>query len=334
MLLDRDQGDIKIPSRENRVTSYSAPIYAEKKFDPAEKARQLLPLPARKSHTYVLPTPRDAKALTQSRNSTSSLTKPSGPSHNIWHSSPLDLKKHEQDHDNDGTSHGPHKLRSQLTFKENSNKASALLPPLNEGLALPQLDNVLTSSDSKKIKRQAFSGPLTSRPSSTKPPSSSSGPIGSPKLSPSASPPLSSSPKISELHELPRPPGGFGTKASRSPSLIIGHSAPLVSRNQELGGGANRISMASPLPTPPLIIPRSFSIPSSSQRDMAWHVAKRFESPRQHGVSSSKGEDVASPPLTPISLSNVNPIPTVSDSTSQSSPIRGERTVLRTINLG
>lgn len=347
MILDKNQGDIKVSSREPRVSSHSAPIIAEKKFDPAEKARQLQGLSARKSNTYVLPTPTDAKGLVSSRNSTTTLhTKPSGRNHNLWHSSPLEEKKPEKDI-GDGSLSGPFTLKAPLVFKENSTRTSTQLPPpLAEELALPQLDMMVNTSDTKKIKRQAFSGPLTSKPSSTKPVSSASGPIASaespqlasgmtsrsqmphssssPKVSPSASPPLASSPRISELHELPRPPG----KASRSPNLI-GHSAPLVLRNQE-PNATNRISIASPLPTPPLIVPRSFSIPSSSQREMALHVAKHFDSPH----STNKAEDVASPPLTPISLSNINPVPTVSEVTSQSSPIQGEHTKFKVIPIG
>ncbi|PQP94446.1 uncharacterized protein Pyn_35354 [Prunus yedoensis var. nudiflora] len=72
----------------------------------------------------------------------------------------------------------------------------------------------------------------------------------SPKVSPSASPPLVSSPKISELHELPSP--------------------------------------------------------------------RHLESPQVPG----KAEEVASPPLTPISLSNLKPVSNVSEVASHSSPIR------------
>ena len=342
MILDKSQGDVKVSSREPRVSSHSAPIFAEKKFDPAEKARQLQLLSTRKSNTYVLPTPTDTKGLVSSRNSSSA--KPSGRTHYLWHSSPLEEKKPEKDIA-DGTSSGPNTSRTPLIAKENSTRTSAQLPPpLAEGLSLPQLDMVNTS-DNKKIKRQAFSGPLTSKPSSTKPLLSASGPIAStespqlasgmisrsqmpqssssPKVSPSASPPLASSPRISELHELPRPPGSLAVKASRSPSLV-GHSAPLVLRNQEINA-TNRITVASPLPTPPLVVHRSYSIPSSSQREMALHVAKHFESP--HGPN--KAEDVTSPPLTPISLSNINSVPTVSEVTSQSSPIQGEHSILK-----
>lgn len=304
------------------------------------------PSVARKSGTYVLPTPVDAKGSLPSRNSISVHPKPSGRAHNLWHSSPLEEKKHEKDY-GDGSLLGANSLKAQLTLKEGSAKASALLPtPPAEGLPLPQLDMV-NASDSKKIKRQPSSGLLTIKPSSTKPALSTSGPIAttelpqivsgmvnrlpiphssSPKVSPSASPPLVSSPRISELHELPRPPGSSAVKPLRSPGLV-GHSAPLAYRTQEMNA-TNRAPLvasnrASPLPTPPLVVSRSFSIPSSSQKAMTLHVAKHFESPQV----PNKPENVTSPPLTPISLSNIKPVTTVSEVTSQSSPIQGEHAI-------
>ncbi|XP_015893971.3 uncharacterized protein At2g33490-like isoform X1 [Ziziphus jujuba] len=338
IILDKSQADLLVPSRDVRVGSYSAPILAEKKFDPAEKVRQIQASAARKSNTYVLPTPIDAKGSISSKNTSSINPRPGGRAH-LWHSSPLEEKKHEKDY-GDGNLSGSNNIKAQLTLKESSTKSSILLPPpLAEGLPLPQHDTV-NVSDTKKIK--AFSGPLTSKSSSTKPVLSASGPIASadlphlvsgmvsrlpvpqsssPKVSPSASPPPVSSPKISELHELPRPPGSLAAKPSRTPGLV-GHSAPLYFRNHELNP-TNRVPLvasnkASPLPTPPMVVPRSFSIPSSSQRSMTLHVTKHFDS---HQVSN-KAENVTSPPLTPISLANIKPGPTVSEVATQSSPIQ------------
>ncbi|KAK9272844.1 hypothetical protein L1049_003222 [Liquidambar formosana] len=299
----------------------------------------------RRLHTYVLPTPVDAKSSIPSRTSSSvPRTRPtttSGRTDNLWHSSPLEMKKHEKNSGDDDLSG----LKTQSVLKEsNSNNASIRLPPpLSEGLSLPQLDT-RNASDAKKVKRQAFSGPLTSKPWSTKPVLSASGPIASselpqlvsgllsraptlqpsssPRVSPSASPPLVSSPKISELHELPRPPSSLATKPARSTGLV-GHSAPLVFRNQELSATNKTPSVASnaasPLPTPPLTVPRSFSIPSSNQRAMAIHVAKLLDSPK---IPDRSG-DVSSPPLTPISLGNAKPVSTVSEVASQSGQIGG-----------
>lgn len=326
MNLDKNQQDLRVSNREPRVGSHSAPIFAEKKVDPAEKLGNIQPSFTRKPNAYVLPTPDVAKVSSSSRTSSSGpQSRPSGRTPNLWHSSPLENKKHEKD-SGDAYLLVPMTLKPQSVLREsNSNNTSTPLPPpLTEGVSVLQLDT-FNASDSKKTKRQAFSGPLLSKPGSTKPLLSASGPIvstelpqlvsgmfsrlpipqpsSSPKVSPSASPPLVSSPKISELHELPRPPGKLAAKSAKSPG-ILGHSAPLAFRNQDLSG-MNKIpfeasSGASPLPTPPIMmVSRSFSIPSSSQRTMAIHVTKLLDSPQVPG----KAEEVASPPLTPISLS-------------------------------
>ncbi|KAL5717419.1 hypothetical protein ACHQM5_010423 [Ranunculus cassubicifolius] len=293
--LDKIHADLYSNNREPRPGSQSAPIFAEKKFDPAERIRQMRPLSTRKFHTYVLPTPVDSRASTSTSNPVA--RRDSISNHNLWHSSPLDPKG--------------------LQKESISNKASMRLPPpLGEGLSLPQFD--ARTADSKKIKRQAFSGPLSSKPWSTKPvSSSSSGPIEhhqrvavasstSPKVSPCPSPPLISSPKISELHELPKPRG--------RPSGFVGHSAPLIPRTSQDGCPKMTSPMPnipSPLPMPPLTISRSFSIPSNSQRARALHVAKMLEDTH----NPMRPEEVVSPPLTPLSLANVK--------TSSSTEIKG-----------
>lgn len=322
--LDQDRGDVQVSSRE-RTGSHSAPILAEKKFDPVEVRR--MQLSTQKLNTYVLPTPVEAYSSVPSRTSTSvPRTRPTnqgGRVHNMWHSSPLEPKKHEKDLGDDNMS-GLMISKTQLVLKEsNSNHTSIRLPlPLAKGFPVPQPEN-LTASDSKKVKRQALSGPLTSEEWSTKPVMSASTPMvstelphlvsgllsipqasSSPKVSPSASPPPVYLPKVNELHELPRPPGSLASKPAKCPGLI-GHSAPLIFRNQVLSATNKIPSMASnsasPLPTPPLNVPRSFSIPSSSQRAMALHAAKLLDSPQIR----EKSEDVESPPLTPISIADI-----------------------------
>lgn len=312
--LEKKRGDFHFPPREHRVSSHSAPIFAEKKFDTAEKVRQMQPLSHPKPNSYVLPTPSDVKSMNVPR------SKPIGfvvASHNLSHSSPLEQRKHES--------------RSALELKDGKHNGFSQLPsPLTEGLV----------SDIEEFKRQAFSGPLTSKPVSKKPILSASGPISSselphllsrsakpsssPKVSPAASPPLVSSPKISELHELPRPPVNKPAKSS----ALVGHSAPLAFRNQ-VSSTANKIpSTASPLPAPPLIVPRSFSIPSSSQRAMAFNMAKILEYP---SVSSTT-EEVSSPPLTPISLANMKPVTSIAAAVSNTGPLRGKfHTILVTV---
>ncbi|XP_043724571.1 uncharacterized protein At2g33490-like [Telopea speciosissima] len=338
--LDKSQGDLYAFGRKPSAGSQSAPIFAEKKSDVGERIRQMRPLSTRKFHTYVLPTPVDAKTSIPARSSNTvpqtRQTSLGGRTHNLWHSSPLEPKKHEKD-SRDDTWSGIPVVKAQSVLKEsNINSASIRLPPpLAGGLSPPQFDP-RTASDSKKVKRQAFSGPITSRPWLSKPGFSASGPISgtehpllvsgmvsrvpipqpsaSPIVSPSASPPLISSPKISELHELPRPPISSVTNSTR-PSGLVGHSAPLVARSQEhstTNKSPNLTSKsASPLPTPPLTVSRSFSIPSSSQRAMAL-------------TRLSKAEEVASPPLTPISLTNIQPASTASEVVNQTEQIKDE----------
>lgn len=301
-----------------RIVSQSAPLFPENKVDPAEKLRQLRPSFSRKFHSYVLPTPIDAKGSvsTGSVNPVihTAQTSLSKRTQNLWHSSPLDPKKYETIIGKEKVS-GLSVTKAQFVLKESNNIASTQLPPpLLDGLLFPQHDK-FTASDSKKIKRQAFSGPLASKPWSTKPvpvkhPQLFSGPLlrnqipqppsSSPKVSPSASPTFLSSPKISELHELPRPPPSSAYKSSRPPG-VTGHSAPLVPRGQAHAKKEAVSNSASPLPTPASLgISRSFSVPSSDPRVVEVHLSK----PMAPFHSSPMAEDVASPPLTPIVLSN------------------------------
>ncbi|PIA26015.1 hypothetical protein AQUCO_10000001v1 [Aquilegia coerulea] len=335
--VDKIHADLFTYNREPRAGSQSAPIFAEKKFDPLERI-QTQP-GSRKFHTYVLPTPVGTKSSNPAGlSNAASRPRETGLSYNLWHSSPLDPKGHEKDFRDDKMLGAPN-LKVQSVLKEsNINTASVRLPPpLGEGLSLPHYDP--RTADSKKIKRHAFSGPLTSKPWSTKPVSSGSGPIlpelpqllsgtfsrvavpssSPPKVSPCASPPPISSPKISELHELPRPPV---SSASTRPSGLVGHSAPLVPRSQERAKmHLTTSNTASPLPIPPLTVPRSFSIPSSSQRAKALHVAKILEGSQ----NPERAEDVASPPLTPISLATIKPVSTPSEEVTPSSQTKGIR---------
>ncbi|KAL1531551.1 hypothetical protein AAHA92_31678 [Salvia divinorum] len=306
----RNQGDAFF-SEKRRAGSHSAPLYAEK-FDPAERIREMRNS-AQKYSRHVLPTPDGAKGSTNSSTSLSGTISSGGSSKNLWHSSPLDIEKQKkivEDHIS------ARKLpKSQVLADDNSNKKHFLpLPP-----SVPQLDT-RGGSDSQKIKRQAFSGPIVSKSSNKQPLVPTSGPISSstevsgshgsvsglpppPLTVPPNAPPLPvSSPKISELHELPRPPESFGSNAMHSAGAI-GHSAPLVSRNREISPtNRNRYVSSkegSPLPLPQLTVSRSFSIPSSSERATTFHPGKALESSQ----TAQRTENVPSPPLTPLSLS-------------------------------
>ncbi|KAG9141932.1 hypothetical protein Leryth_009292 [Lithospermum erythrorhizon] len=301
--------------RPAKASSHSAPIYAEK-FDSAERNKETLPA-VKKFHTHVLPTPADAKSWTSRPSNVgllSSGTTFSGGTNNLWHSSPLETEKQRKSTEDN--------LLGRNLTKGHTPSIPLPRPSVDEVVG-PQSDSHY-EFDHKKTKRLAFSGPLASRTPSSKPSVSSSGPMGSieplqinsgllsqvsivkpPPSIPaacSASPPPTSSPRISELHELPLPPGSVASKPVNIG--VIGHSAPLINRKREVSP-TNRTPPLAPntgtaLPPPPLMVPRSFSIPSRDQRATTLDMAKLVGSPRSRG----KVEKVASPPLTPIRLSN------------------------------
>ncbi|XP_074302534.1 uncharacterized protein At2g33490-like [Silene latifolia] len=298
---EKVQADSQMLDSEPRTSNYShsAPILAEKKIDPAERIRRMRPSLTQKFHTYVLPTPGDAKPSSSTRTSSAPRSRPKNLSdQNIWLSSPIETNMNKRDSKEDSQSVG------------NSIQASTRLPPLADGLPSRPSDAV-DSSDHKKIKRQAFSGPLSNNPRSTKSSLSAFGPISGPisqpliprPSSPKAShrsPPSVSPPKISEHHELPRPPGNAINKPGFS-----GFAAPFPSKNSEFAVKNKTTSTASntasPLPMPPVTFPRSLSTPSSHYRAKALSITKVFE-------SSQHNKDAASPPLTPMSLSNANTV--------------------------
>ncbi|XP_050223589.1 uncharacterized protein At2g33490 [Mercurialis annua] len=330
-----------------RIGSQSAPIFADIKSNPSEAIKQLRPSFSKRFNAYVLPTPVDTKIL----NSTGSSklvpqalkTNLNGQTQNLWHSSPLEPKQREKLVGDEKFSR--FMVQDAESVLRESNKYSSstqLPPPQTEGHFISRIDPP-AASDFKKVKRYAFSGPITSKAWSTKPilaepagsisgplsekptvqlPSSSPkvspkvSPVVSPKLSPTASPTFVSSPRISELHELPRPPSSATSKSSKYTSFV-GHSAPLVSRGhmRPTMGRSSVWNGASPLPVPSQAVTRSFSIPSSR----AMNLSKPLESVR----SLEMIEDINSPPLTPILLSNAQPSTTGSPNVNQTIHIRG-----------
>ncbi|XP_052484511.1 uncharacterized protein At2g33490 isoform X1 [Gossypium raimondii] len=305
---------------EIRNSSQSAPLFAENKSEPSEKIQ---PLPSRKSSSYVLPTPVATKGSI-------GFGKPAPQSYKkICYSSPLELHKYQRLLRDEKIS-GSAVINAQAVLRESNKPASStqLPPPLADKVLLSRVSPA-AASDSKKIKRQAFSGPLTSKQWPSKPvsvehPQLFSGPIlrspmsqlqaTSPKVSPNASPPFVSSPKISELHELPRPPATSASKSSR-PLGLVGYSGPLMPRGQVLSA-TNKSAVsraASPLPQPPDVVTRSFSIPSRDRRVMSLPVFKPLET----AIVSGMSQDAASPPLTPISLAQIQPSSTSSKSVNR-----------------
>ncbi|XP_041014321.1 uncharacterized protein At2g33490-like [Juglans microcarpa x Juglans regia] len=322
-----------------RSGSQSAPLFAENKFDSAERTGHMRPSSTRKLQTYVLPTPVDMKSSISAGTVNLMLPKTQTPpfdhTRNSWHSSPLDPKKYEKILVDKKLSR-PTEINAQSVLKESiNNTASTLLPPPSaDGILFPY-HYTFAASDPKKLKRDAFSGPLKSEPWPTKlvsveRPYLNSGPLlrnpasylpsTSPKASPSTSPTFVSSPRISELHELPRPPANSTPKSSR-PEGWAGHSAPLGSKDQVLSAIKKPVvsNAASPLPTPPQTISRSLSIPSSSSSVRTSHTSTPLQG--LHGMEMA--EDVSSPPLIPVALSSNRLSSTNSDTVTCTVEIRG-----------
>ncbi|CAN6996354.1 unnamed protein product, partial [Brassica rapa subsp. trilocularis] len=278
--------------RDVRIESQSAPLFFENRttLPSSDKLLRMRSSLTRKFSTYSLPTPaettRSPSSITSLRNNNMASSTPAkAMTKQVWYSSPLDAR-------------GPAKLSSrpmaalkeQVLRESNKNISSRLPPPLSDGLMYSRIGT---------LKRRSFSGPITSRPLPNKPLASTprlySGPIPRnpvsklPKVSsssPTASPTFVSTPKISELHELPRPPPSSYAKSSRA----FGYSAPLVSKSQLLSKPLIS-SSPSPLPTPPPAIIRSFSIPTSNLRAADLDISKT----------------TPSPPLTPMSLTHPPP---------------------------
>ncbi|XP_073130122.1 uncharacterized protein At2g33490 isoform X2 [Henckelia pumila] len=303
--------------KEAKAISKSAPLFPAKKFDQVERT-QLRPSASRKFISYVLPTPDEAKSPA-SRKFDKEASQTREPTMNLRHSSPLDRNMYEKIGSREKLS-GPIILDTHSVLKESNNnrKPSPLPPPLSEGLLFKQ-DDPSIASFAKKVKRQAFSGPLTDKPWTTSSPNfSASGPIASsrypplfsgsllrtpfpraastPKLSSRNTSSFVSSPKISELHELPRPPSHLAPKRTAD---RITQSGPIMSKSYELSNARLvTTSAASALPMPPLTLPRSYSIPAGGPKEMALRVPLE-------GSQTSVIKDVSSPPLTPIDMSRM-----------------------------
>ncbi|KAJ8466588.1 hypothetical protein OPV22_029140 [Ensete ventricosum] len=314
--LDRSQADHLYVNRGPRGVSMSEPLLADKKLEFSERISQMRPASTKKYHTYVLPTPLDVKSssLASSNNtiSASKIVNKGGFPTQLYHSSPLQpdmLAIDSRDVQLPSPTRFP---KAHSVLKENINSGPISRPTsLHEELSMSQF--ALNPSDTKKIKRQAFSGPLTSQTLLNKATLSAAGSLSTvdypsrfsampthitpqlnaaQKLSLSSSPPVSS-PRINELHELPRPP--LSSAKPVRPSGLIGHSGPLMYRGRE-HNTSNKIPsisshMASPLPTPPGAMTRSFSIPSSGQRTPSLTVevgGSSYKSEHDHGATNLK----------------------------------------------
>ncbi|KAL9994892.1 hypothetical protein Hdeb2414_s0005g00170881 [Helianthus debilis subsp. tardiflorus] len=233
---DKHKAD-QLKARQRRVGSYSAPLYPDTS-NTSEKLKETQP--TRKFYSYVLPPP-----VTDTRNPISK------PTTSVSTTSVLTSKV-------------------QSTVKDGNfiNSSTQLPTPTGRfSFSLKDDYNSYNRTDSSKTaKRQSFSGPLTpSKQFSFKFASNNSGPIprtelpqppsqvrfSQPNLACSASPPPVSSPKISELHELPRPPSSSNSVFPKPVGGLIGHSAPLVLKSQEISPPNKRAMLTSTLPLPP-----------------------------------------------------------------------------------
>jgi hypothetical protein len=288
------------PHGRQRVVSQSAPLFPEKKHETEERIKDLRRSASRKLNTYVLPTPSDICATPQiasgNPNSVSLLE-----SKGAFHSSPLQPSA-DMGGVRDNKLPSPTRLSmTQSVLKEsNTNTAETRkVVPLSD-LALPGYYGPKTPD--KKVKRGSFSGPIASRPRSTENidvvsvphrHSSSHRPAIHVRVSPNTSPPPISSPKIKELHELPRPP--VNSSKNTTFSSLVAHSAPLVPNSASLAPkvqdhfGSRQTpprQTASPLPTPPPgSIARSFSIPSRALRTSGISDGKETEDHHDKGAA-------------------------------------------------
>ncbi|KAF8694965.1 hypothetical protein HU200_038075 [Digitaria exilis] len=296
---NRSKEEYSIQHERQRIVSQSAPLFPEKKLETEERIKDLRRSATRKLNTYVLPTPNDVRATSQiiSGNPTSGPFDNRGPLPSPPHPSADmgDLR--------DNKLPSPTRLsNAQSVLKESNTNTAETRKTFPVGdMALPGYYD-LKPSDNKKVKRGSFSGPIASRPRSTEnidvlsaaPRHSSAHQPIHVRVSPSNSPPTMSSPKIKELHELPRPPINM-SKNTALPSLVA-HSAPLVPNSASLLPKVNDhfrarqtpTSTASPLPTPPTppgAIVRSFSIPSRGMRTSGISDSKETEEHQDKGAA-------------------------------------------------
>ncbi|EPS73859.1 hydroxyproline-rich glycoprotein family protein [Genlisea aurea] len=210
--------------REARAVSKSAPILPERTTpDSDERVLQLGgPSPSRRSTSYVLPTPDETRSPAASGK----------------------LYKAAPNPQNEKWSAGSIILDPRFVLNESAASKKVSLDPIAD-------------SYSKKAKRQAFSGPLIGNPWPTNQNLSASGPILRPFPGPSLlrTPlprPISSLPRISELHELPRPP-------PPRPPYLSAHSGPIVSfglHNPTLVAGPSASASTAAVQ---MMLPRSYS---------------------------------------------------------------------------
>ncbi|XP_042419760.1 uncharacterized protein At2g33490-like [Zingiber officinale] len=313
--------------------SQSAPIFANKKLDLTEKIETL---PAvRKFHAYVLPTPHNDRNLNPSPHTAPSLETPTpndrspGPrttaAHPSPHTTPLETKASQSPKKSEFL--GTTKSSRNATTTGNRIYSGPIWMPsdFSEKPSGPPFNRHEAYAANKLNRHAFFSGPLTNQPVSNKPivspqyrhstefphpVSSASQQMPKPKssISPNVAsrtlPPVASL-KISELHELPRPP--ISSEKATGPSSFIGYSGPLVSRAKN-NMMSSRPSSVHPLPNSLGEMSRSFSNPSNSRRIPVFAMSKLLEIPQ----NPVRIEEITSPPPTHLPSMTMLPVLTTS----------------------
>lgn len=281
------------PQLKPEFATHSAPLFAGNLLDETDRLRQMRPSSTK--HSYRLPTPVGADNPVPSgshrlhHSAQFFETKPHAPT-NLWHSSPLTK-------DYNGAMHNaatkPSSSSSTDDLKKLKRESWSGPIPIKAGSG----GKPFSQADHRPSPTMAYPGAMPAAKPHVRHASSSS---VSPKVSPKMSPvPPASSLKISELHLLPLPPANVDPVR---PSGLVGYSGPLVSKRAPTPARASPKASrtASPLPRPPAALARSYSIPSNSQRTPIITVNKLLEA--KH---SREGSDASSPPLTPLSLSDL-----------------------------
>ncbi|GAA0161927.1 hypothetical protein Leryth_016363 [Lithospermum erythrorhizon] len=295
-------------SKEVKEASKSAPLFFDRISDPNYKRKEMQSSSSQKHMSYALPMPPETRSpvSVESNAGDPERSQASLSSLNLYHSSPLGKNEYEKLMTNDTIS-GPLLLDTQSVLRDsNQNIESRSSPPtLSNGFLPTQVDPSFLS-DTNNVGRYAFSGPLTDEQWQHNHAVIASSPIGSavhplllgsllrtPRGWPSSfskfpshtDSTFKSSPKISELHELPRPPPSV---PFIRPSRHTDYSEPLRHKGTDIST-ANKVVdstdvVALPMPPP---LTRSLSIPTRGQ------------------VTEPMARQIPSPPLTPI------PLPTI-----------------------
>lgn len=298
----KKQAEIQFDNERPTLSSQSAPIFADVKFYLSDKTKERATQSTRKYHTYALPTPielelKNSASITTNISSSSALSKDKPGSQTERKHAPQMEEHHRAAPDSKDKNLSPSPTRSPKT------------PSAPSPIRSPKMPSV----PPKQSKSPAFSGPITQKTGSNK---AHSAPYGfsqshvlnlsvTPSFSTYSSAPISSSSslKISDLHELPRPP--ISLQQSGTLNSFTGHSAPLISRGQEIQAGrmfpVSLPKAASPLPTPPpALVPRSLSIPLKGLKSPSGTGNKQLE--LLHLNHLNMNEEIDSPTLIPLSL--------------------------------